>query len=125
MASSLIQSYGKNLATFDLTIAASASLSNAVELGPFALAAIEMPGTWTAANLTFTAASTLGGTYKDLYDDAGVEVVVVAAASRIIAVDFLARCFAPLRFLKIRSGTTGSPVTQDAARTVTLILKAL
>lgn len=101
----------------------SSTLSDVVDLEGDTFVAIKMPSTWTAANLTFQACDTPGGTFADVYDDAGAEVTVVAAASRVIVVDFLARCLAPLRYIKVRSGTTGTPVTQAASRTLTLLVK--
>ena len=107
-----------------LTIANGASLSGEIDLEGFKNFAIEMPAAWTAANLTFQAASASGGTFQNVHDDAGTEVVVTAAAARVIGMDAVKRELAALRFIKIRSGTTGTPVNQGAARTLTLILKA-
>ena len=81
-----------------------------------------MPASWTAANLTFQGSDTEAGTYSDLYDDAGTEISVTAAASRTIVGSTLDRVV-PLRFLKVRSGTTATPVNQAAARTVLLVMK--
>lgn len=105
-------------------IAAGASLSGEVDLEGYLLAGIIIPGAWTAANLTFQVSPTSGGTYVDLYDDAGNEVTVtVGGASRGIGVDLLAGVLAQWRFIKLRSGTTGTPVNQAAERTLTLVLK--
>lgn len=81
-------------------------------------AAIEMPSAWTTANITVSASSTLAGTYKDVYDEYGSEVTITAAASRFIRLnpaDWWSH-----RFIKLRSGTSGTPVTQTAARTLTI-----
>ncbi len=106
-----------------VTIANGASLSGEVDLGGYALAAIQMPSAWTAANLTFQAATASGGTFQEVYDDLGNELTVQAAASRCIGIDSVAGALAPLRFIKIRSGTAATPVNQAADRTLTLILK--
>ena len=113
-----------NVTTKDVVIAINQSLSAEVDLEGFTLAAILMPSAWDAAGLTFQAADVTGGTFRDVYDDAGNEVAVSAAASRAIGIDLLAGAVAALRFIKLRSGTTGVPVTQTAARTLTLVLKA-
>lgn len=105
-------------------IANAASLSAEVDLEGFKLIAIEMPAAWTAANLTFQASSVTGGTFANVHDDAGVEVAVTAAASRVIGLDATLPDLTAIRFLKIRSGTSGVPVNQGAERTLTLILKA-
>lgn len=106
-----------------VTIANGASLSSEVDLGGYALTAIQMPTAWTAASLTFQAATASGGTFQDVYDDLGNEITVQAAASRCIGIDAVAGALAPLRFIKIRSGTSATPVNQGADRTLILILK--
>lgn len=113
--------YGKIIEylTRDATISNGASLSAAIDLQGRHLIGIVMPADWTAANLTFQVAQTADGTFADVYDSAGNELVAVAAASRFI-------CDIPelqgVRFLKIRSGTTGTPVNQGAARTLSLTI---
>jgi hypothetical protein len=106
-----------------VTIAASASVSGEFDLEAYKLVGIIMPSAWTAANLTFQAAPVSGGTFADMYDDAGDEVTVTAAASRAIGADYIAGALAAFRVLKIRSGTSATPVTQAAERTITLVLK--
>lgn len=109
--------------TITVTISSGTALSAEIDLGSYQLAAIQMPTAWDAANISFQATTASGGTYQDLYNDGGNEVVVVAAASRCIAVNAAAMSLAPLRYIKIRSGTTGTPVNQTATRTIILILK--
>jgi hypothetical protein len=113
--------------TVTATIASGQALSGAIELNEHAahrLLALVMPAAWTTANLTFQAAATLDGTYQNLHNDEGTEVSVTAAASRVIAIDKAVASLAPLRFLKIRSGTGATPVNQAADRTLTLLVKA-
>ena len=97
-------------------------LSDAIDLAGYRFMTIIMPSSWTTANLTFQACQTFAGTYVDMYDDSGTEITVVAAASRAIVVDLAVLSFASVRFVKVRSGTTGTPVTQAADRTITLLL---
>lgn len=106
-----------------VTIAASASVSGEIDLEAYRLVGVVMPSGWTTAALTFTAASTSGGTFQNVYDDAGDEVTVQAAASRSIGVDYAAGALAPWRYVKVRSGTSATPVAQAAERTITLVLK--
>jgi hypothetical protein len=105
-----------------VTIANGESLSAAGDLGPACLSAILMPASWTAADLTFQG-SVDGTTFFNLYqsDNAGndAEYLVGADASRIIVVPLAD--WAGIRFLKVRSGTAGSPVAQGAARVLTLL----
>ena len=105
------------------TIANGEALSGEIDLGGYQIGAIQMPAAWTAANITFTAATATGGTFQSLYDDSGLEVTVTAAAAECIALSSNALNLAPLRFIKIRSGTAATPVNQGAARTIQLILK--
>lgn len=109
--------------TTTAVIANGASLSGEIDLQGFSLQAIVMPSAWTAANLTFQASDTSGGTFNNVHDDAGAEVTVTAAASRCIGLDAVARELDGLRYVKVRSGTSGTPVNQGAERTLTLLLK--
>jgi hypothetical protein len=111
--------------TVTVTIAIDASLSDEADLEGYTLVGIHMPAAWTAAGLSFQVATISGGTFCDAYDDAGTEVTVSAAASRYIGLTSAdALCLSAARFLKVRSGTTGTPVNQAAARTITLVLKS-
>lgn len=101
------------------TIAINASLSDAIHLHNMRLFAIQMPAAWDAANLTFQGSADAGTTYYNVYDDNGAEVTIAAAALRFIIFD-PAR-FLGLQRLKIRSGTSGVPVVQTAARSILLV----
>jgi hypothetical protein len=107
----------------EVSIAESGSLSGEVDLRGYELDAVLMPAAWTAANLTFQAAEASGGTFRDVHDDTGTEVTVTAAAARAIPIGTVTKRLNGLQFLKVRSGTSGSAVTQSAARTLTLMLK--
>lgn len=104
---------------FTATIANGASLSGAVDLGTLRLFAIQMPTSWTSANLTFQV-STDGTNYYNLYDDTGTEVTWTAAASQVIQSSNPGRWLA-FQYLKVRSGTSGSAVNQGGARTLTFV----
>jgi hypothetical protein len=106
-----------------VTVAVSSSLSGAIPISGFKLAAIEMSTAWTTANITFLAASSSGATFYPLYDDQGNEVTVVSPAnSRIVALDTVAVPIAAVPWLKVRSGTAGTPVVQSTAAATTLKL---
>lgn len=104
----------------DVTIDQSSnSISAEIDLGKGGkLQGIYMPAAWTTADITLQAASSSGGTFLDVYDDAGTEASISAAASRYITL--YPDQFAGVRFIKIRSGTTGTPVNQAAARSLVL-----
>lgn len=104
------------------TIANGASLSGSVEIGSAKHIGIVMPSAWTTADLTFQV-SYDGTNWQNLYNDSGVEVEVPAAASRNISLDVAALSLAPWQYLKIRSGTSGTAVTQGAARTLYVVCK--
>jgi len=108
--------------TQDVTLTTSSPVSAAVELLGKVPVALQMPAAWTTANLTFQASKD-GTTYANIYSDAGVEKVVTAAASRFIPLD--PADFVGCRFVKLRSGTSSTAVTQAAARTVTLIVRPI
>lgn len=101
------------------TIASGASVSGDLDLGTARLGRIVMPAAWTAADLTFQA-SYDGTAWNNLYDNVGGEYKVVAAASRSMLlplVDMLS-----VRYLRLRSGTSATPVVQAAARSIVLVL---
>ena len=102
------------------TIASAASLSGAIDLAGCVLVGIQMPSGWDAANLTFQGSAD-GVTYGDVYDGAGTEYFVTAVASYFIRID--PQDLVPIRYLKVRSGTTGTPVAQGAERVLTLIVR--
>jgi hypothetical protein len=101
------------------TIANGASLSGAISLRGGRLSAIQMPAAWTAANLTFQT-SFDGATFADAYDDVGNELTVSATISRVLQLD--PSKWVGVQYIKVRSGTSASPVAQGAARTLQLIL---
>ena len=109
------------------TIANGASLSDAIDLRDYAIAAICLPAAWTAAAITFTASASQSGTYNSVYDDAGTEVAIASAnvvASRVLVNKAILEQLAGLRWVKMRSGTAATPVNQGADRAVTVLLKS-
>lgn len=104
------------------TIASSGSLSGAVDLRGTTLSGYIMPSAWTTADLTFQG-SVDGTNFSALYDSFGNEINHPVAASRFVALN--PADFAGIRYLKIRSGTTGTPVNQAAERIITLVTRAV
>lgn len=109
--------------TLPINIASGAALSDGVDLGYCVVCAIQMPAAWTTANLTFQGRCAPELAWMDVYTSTGVEVNVTAAASRFIIVD--PSDFAGLRFLRVRSGTTGTPVNQAAGRELRLMVRPI
>jgi hypothetical protein len=104
----------------ETTIALDASLSPAVGLGELNPVAIDASAAWTAAVMTFQG-SIDGGTYFDIYDAYGNEYSVVITAGKKINIDY--RMFLACNYIKLRSGTTASAVTQEALRTLGVCLR--
>lgn len=105
--------------TATATIANGASLSNAVSLGTSDLISIIMPAAWTAAALTYQF-SVDGTNFYDAYSATAELTATSTGASRIININ--AATYDAARYIKIRSGTSATPVNQAADRTLTLIL---
>jgi hypothetical protein len=105
--------------TTTVTIANSASLSGAVDLKGRKLVAIIMPSAWTAASLTFQG-SVNDTDYFNVYDGATERSIAVAASyySALAIGDWVG-----FRYIKIRSGTAGTPVNQGGARVITLVVQ--
>lgn len=98
------------------SIANGASLSGILNVWPNAVNAVIMPATWTAASLTFQG-SMDGVNFFDLFNDAGVEYEIPALVSQSIILNVPL----PFPYIKVRSGTTGTPVNQGAARSISLV----
>lgn len=112
--------------TMNAVIAIGTSLSTEIDTQDFPFIGVIMPAAWTAANLTFQVASrdaATGGVYSNLFDDVGQEVVVSATAGRAIAIDAAALKLAPFSYLRVRSGTSATPVNQAAERTLVFVMK--
>lgn len=111
------------------------SRSGEVDLGNHTLAAIEIPATWAGTAITFQSKSTsrpaLGDnsnddleTWKDVYDSGGTELSVTVAANRIVVpTAAVAAALAPLRYIRVRSGTAAAPVNQSPSKPIKLIVK--
>lgn len=100
----------------EAVIANGASQTGPLDMHDRVITTIIVPSVWTAANITLLASSTQTGTFSPVYDAAGTELTISAAASRVVVI-------APdatrgLKWVKLRSGTTGTPVNQGAARTL-------
>jgi len=105
------------------TIANGAALAPAVRLpNGHGLVGILMPAAWTAAAIT-AQISLDNVTFYDLYSPDGTEVSIVVSAAA--AIYLLPAEWIIANYIKIRSGTTGTPVNQGAERAVTLVTKPL
>lgn len=107
------------------------SLTGEIDLGKFSLVAIELPTNWAGTQITFQAkvvsredadpnAEEKTEQWRNVYDSAGNELVVTVGANRIVT-DIPE--LAPLRYIRIRSGTSTTTVNQSPSKQVRLIVK--
>lgn len=107
------------------TIASGASLSAAQKVDG-KLVGIIIPSAWTSAGMTFQASHD-GTTFADVWDSAtgtAAERTIASGNIPTSSTRFLALSLADwigVNFVKVRSGTSGSPVNQGAARSVILV----
>lgn len=105
------------------------SLSGAVNCEGSSLAAVILPPDWTTADITFQASAD-GTNWFNVFDAAENEVTILQATANVdgegaylgqyTALD--PTLFRGVGRLKVRSGTSGTPVTQTGAnKTVTLV----
>lgn len=103
-------------------IANGVALSGAFAVGETPICAVQMPASWTAADLTFQVSDDGGSTWKELLDDSGIAVTLSAPAAG-KRYNLPAGQFASSPHFKVRSGTESVPVNQAAARTITFITR--
>lgn len=116
----------------EVVIANGAAVSSEVDLRNHDIVAIEMPGGWTAASISFqscvrndgAAGTALTETFLAVVDNAGAEVTITSpAASKYVTLPgSVQQELRGLARTKIVSGTNASNVNQGAARTLRLIL---
>ncbi len=104
-------------------IASGASLTDTINLAGLRLFAIAISDEWTSADLTFQTSLDAGETWINLYDQNGVEIVAVAKGGTYVSLDPVQ--FAPLQYLRVRSGTSAAPVAQTADCSLKLILREM
>ena len=107
-----------------VTISSGQSLSAAFPCGGMRLVGLQMPASWTAAVITFQASKSATGTFGDVRNADGSEFSVnVVAGTDWIALDPID--FFGMKYIKIRSGTSATPVAQGADRQISAIMVAI
>jgi hypothetical protein len=109
-----------------VTIALGAALSGAVDISKYAHGIVIIPSGWTTADLGIQVAASEAGTYVPLKDrlnqygtDASIDAVAASSAYPLPSWVFAAG------WIKLWSHNgAGVGVNQDAARTLTLLLKS-
>jgi hypothetical protein len=117
-----------DLTPITVTITATGSLSTVANLGIKTLVGIQLPSNWTTAALSFQVSSDGGTTFQELFDGvAGTAVSVAATAG--VASQFIAMSndgiWSGVNCLKVRSGSSGTPVAQTNTVAVTLLMRTV
>ena len=105
-------------------IAAGSSLTDAINLGGLRLFGIVMPAAWTTANLTFQMSPDAGTTWVNILDQNGNEVLSSGDVSTYVAMNTPSN-FAPVQYLRVRSGSSSVSVAQAAKRTLNLMVRSV
>lgn len=117
---------GSDFYTRAFIIRKGASISEPLDLGGrsriFAFHFTELDG---ATSLTFQVAPTIEGRYNNFYDDAGTEVAITVAANRAVGMDDRLPEFLAVRFVKVRLGSSASPVVATVDRSIVLLVREL
>jgi hypothetical protein len=104
--------------TYVADIANGTALSQAIDMRGRTPYGIIMPSAWTAAGITFQVSND-GVNFADLYDETAEYSLTVAADQ---AIGFPGgNLFSGFKFIKVRSGTTGTPVNQGADRAIEVV----
>ena len=109
-----------------VTIAAGGSLSTALDKRYFTYMSILLPSTWTTASITFAGCDTTHGSFNQVVSATDVSEVEIpsVAASKVIVLDteFMEAVLA-IPWIKLRSGTANSPVTQTTEQKIKIALR--
>lgn len=100
----------------DTTILNGQSQSTVLDITDRVILAVELPATWTAANITLLASQTAGGTFLPVKNQDGTDLTITAAAAQVNVISALLT--QGLRYVKLRSGTPAAPVVQLADRVI-------
>lgn len=107
------------------TIASGASVSNTIDCNSRAILGFVAPAAWTAAALNVEA-SVDGTTWATvIYDSLGAAIGSWASLTAGAGYSFDLNGMLPWQYIRLRSGTSGAPVNQAAARAFTIIQRPL
>lgn len=106
------------------TIAVGQAVSGPTPLGALTLVGISMPAVWTPAVLTFQVSPDGGTTWQELYDGAGNEVTVQAAANQFgIPLADPSYVWRAINMVQVRSGTLAATVNQASGSVINLVTR--
>lgn len=113
-----------------VSIPANTALSGGVNISDVEMIAIEMPETFTPTTLTFQSkakgfqAGDGEEDWDNVYDSAGNELTMTVAAGRVVVPTAAHQAaLRPLHWLRIRVGTSGTPVNINPGVDIRLICK--
>lgn len=107
--------------SIEATIPNGEALSEWLDLGERRLAGLIMPAGWTAAAISFDVSPDQGATYFPLFDESNAEVSLTVAAGRAHA--FPVSRMIGWNYIRLRSGLSGAPVNQGAARVLRVMVE--
>jgi hypothetical protein len=98
-------------------------MSSAVDATAGDIVRILLPADWTPANISFQVAQTSNDAdFHDLYIANGGEVLIPCVPGVVFGIGREAQEATRDCFVRVRSGTSGAPVVQEAARAFTLFV---
>lgn len=97
------------------------SLADSLDLGNNRPIAFEIPSTWTTADITFQSWSYSEKKWVNMIDYQGNEIEYVPLTSTSCRINVYPIHFIGVRYLKIRSGTSASPVNQSGDKRIGII----
>jgi len=101
-----------NMISTSASIAVGQSTTTAIELNANSILGITTASNVTGSAITFLV-SVDGTNYFSLYDDTSTEVALILSASATRAYNLPINTFYPWNHVKIREGTSASPVNQQ------------
>lgn len=99
------------------------SVSQSLELSGTCITGVIMPAAWTTAALTIEVSADASTWIGLVYNSDGTQCNSVAAPAVSSAYAFDLAGMIPYQFIRIRSGTTASPVNQADERTLVVCLR--
>jgi hypothetical protein len=109
--------------TKTVTIALASATSAEIDLEGYSNYTLITPAALDAATISFLVAEKTGGTFTNLHDCGGTEVILVAATNAARAFPLNPATFCGMQYIKIRNGGSTTYATQAAARTFYLTMK--
>ena len=117
-------SMSRNWASASVSIAAGSSLSASLISAGRPIIGLQMSPFWTAASISFDGTACPGGVMYPIYDDAGTQVAIPTAGSRLLANQSRLEKLAGVYAFRVRSGCGAASATDQAsARTLVVFMQ--